>query len=240
MERLAGQDGRASDRVLLVEDEESISEPFSRALAREGFLPAVAGTIAQARAAVAESPPDIILLDLMLPDGDGREFARELAAGTQVPIIMLTARGSEIDRVVGLELGADDYVVKPFASSEVIARIRAVLRRTRASSRPSGEEQGGDVRIDVGARRAWMRGSEISLTRREFDLLARLMRSAGSVVTREDLMADVWDVNWFGSTKTLDVHMAALRRKLGEQPGSPRHIHTVRGVGFRYSRDPEV
>ena len=226
--------------MLLVEDEESISEPFSRALAREGFIPAVAGTIAEARAAVAESPPDIILLDLMLPDGDGRELARELAAGTHIPIIMLTARGSEIDRVVGLELGADDYVVKPFASSEVIARIRAVLRRTRTNAEPSPEDHGGEVRIDVGARRVWLRSDELSLTRREFDLLARLMRSTGAVVTREDLMADVWDVNWFGSTKTLDVHMAALRRKLGEEPGSPRHIHTVRGVGFRYSRDAEV
>jgi len=240
MEPLAGIDGRTADSVLLVEDEESISEPFSRALAREGFAPAVAPTIAQARAAVAESPPDIILLDVMLPDGDGRDLARELAAGTHIPIIMLTARGSEIDRVVGLELGADDYVVKPFASSEVIARIRAVLRRTRANALPAAEDPSGDVRIDVGARRVWLRGEEVALTRREFDLLARLMRSAGAVVTREELMTDVWDVNWFGSTKTLDVHMAALRRKLAEQQGSPRHIHTVRGVGFRYSRDAEV
>jgi DNA-binding response OmpR family regulator len=153
---------------------------------------------------------------------------------------MLTARGSEIDRVVGLELGADDYVVKPFAASEVIARIRAVLRRTRARESQPQSASGAEVIVDVPARRAWLRGRELSLTRREFDLLARLMLSSGSVVTREDLMNDVWDVNWFGSTKTLDVHMAALRRKLGENPSGPRHIHTVRGVGFRFSPDPEA
>ena len=226
--------------MLLVEDEASIAEPFSHALRREGFVAEVAATVAEARTAVGEFRPDIVLLDLMLPDGDGRDLARELHAGSPVPIIMLTARGSEIDRVVGLELGADDYVVKPFASSEVIARIRAVLRRTRANALPAAEDPSGDVRIDVGARRVWLRGEEVALTRREFDLLARLMRSAGAVVTREELMTDVWDVNWFGSTKTLDVHMAALRRKLAEQQGSPRHIHTVRGVGFRYSRDAEV
>jgi two-component system response regulator RegX3 len=219
--------------VLLVEDERSISEPFSQALAREGFQPIVAATIAQARAMLEEHEPAIVLLDLMLPDGDGREFARELRTKSQVPIIMLTARGSEIDRVVGLELGADDYVVKPFAASEVIARIRAVLRRSRRTE-PIDKLTVGDVKIDVAARQAWLAGKELSLTRKEFDLLARLARSAGQVVTREDLMSDVWDENWFGSTKTLDVHMTALRRKLGEDPSAPRHIQTVRGVGFRF------
>ena len=220
--------------VLLVEDEASISEPFSRALARDGFVPMIASTVAEARSLLKEREPDIILLDLMLPDGDGRELAREVRAVSQVPIIMLTARGSEIDRVVGLELGADDYVVKPFAAAEVIARIRAVLRRSRRSE-PPGRLTAGDVRIDVAARRAWIEGRELSLTRKEFDLLTRLARSAGRVVTREDLMSDVWDENWFGSTKTLDVHMAALRRKLGEDPAAPRHIETVRGVGFRFA-----
>jgi DNA-binding response OmpR family regulator len=174
----------------------------------------------------------------MLPDGDGRELAREVRAVSQVPIIMLTARGSEIDRVVGLELGADDYVVKPFAAAEVIARIRAVLRRSRRAE-PAGRLTVGDVRIDVAARRAWLEERELSLTRKEFDLLTRLARSAGRVVTREDLMSDVWDENWFGSTKTLDVHMAALRRKLGEDPAAPRHIETVRGVGFRFASAQE-
>ncbi len=231
---IAGVSPRAGgERVLLVEDEASISEPFSSALTREGFEPILAATLAQARARLGEREPDIVLLDLTLPDGDGREFARELRASSRLPIIMLTARGSEIDRVVGLELGADDYVVKPFAAAEVIARIRAVLRR----SRPEPDERltAGDVTIDVAARRAWLAKEELALTRKEFDLLVRLVRSAGHVVTREDLMSDVWDENWFGSTKTLDVHMTALRRKLGEDPAAPRHIQTVRGVGFRFA-----
>ena len=224
------------DRVLLVEDEESISQPFSKALARDGFIPRVAASVAEARRALIEHEPDIVLLDLMLPDGDGREFARELRAISRVPIIILTARGSEVDRVVGLELGADDYVVKPFAAAEVIARIRAVLRRSRQSDRePIVRLTVGEVVVDLAARRSWLAGEELSLTRKEFDLLARLARDAGQVVTREDLMSDVWDENWFGSTKTLDVHMAALRRKLGDDPASPRYIQTVRGVGFRFA-----
>ncbi|HYM55911.1 MAG TPA: response regulator transcription factor [Solirubrobacteraceae bacterium] len=227
------------DRVLLVEDEESIAEPFSHALAREGFVPILAATVAEARASLAQGEPDIVLLDLMLPDGDGRELARELRGRSQVPIIMLTARGSEIDRVLGLELGADDYVVKPFAAAEVIARIRAVLRRSRQRE-PAARLTVGDVTVDIAARQAWLGGRELSLTRKEFDLLARLARSAGQVVTREDLMSDVWDENWFGSTKTLDVHMTALRRKLGEDPLAPRHIQTVRGVGFRFAPAQEA
>jgi two-component system, OmpR family, response regulator RegX3 len=226
-------------RVLLVEDEQSISEPFSHALEREGFVPVLAGTAAEALASFDRCEPDIVLLDLMLPDGDGRELARELRSRSHVPIIMLTARGSEIDRVVGLELGADDYVVKPFAAAEVIARIRAVLRRS-SRSEPAKRLEVGDVSVDVAARRAWLGGEELVLTRKEFDLLARLARSAGQVVTREDLMSDVWDENWFGSTKTLDVHMTSLRRKLGEDAGAPRHIQTVRGVGFRFVPEQEA
>jgi two-component system response regulator RegX3 len=229
----------SAQRVLLVEDEPSISDPFSQALAREGFQPIVASTLAEARTVIEGQEPAIVLLDLMLPDGDGRDLARELRARTQVPIIMLTARGSEIDRVVGLELGADDYVVKPFAASEVIARIRAVLRRSRRAE-PIDRLTVGDVTIDVAARQAWLGDAELSLTRKEFDLLARLARTAGLVVTREDLMSDVWDVNWFGSTKTLDVHMAALRRKLGEDPSAPKRMQTVRGVGFRFVPAGEV
>ncbi len=222
-------------RLLVVEDEQAISEPFCRALAREGFEPVLASTLAEARMCLKERAPDLVLLDLRLPDGDGRELARELRATSQLPIIMLTARGSEVDRVVGLELGADDYVVKPFAAAEVIARIRAVLRRSRQGETRQERLTAGEVTIDVRARRAWLQGRELSLTRKEFDLLARLARNPGQVVTREDLMSDVWDENWFGSTKTLDVHMAALRRKLGEDSSSPRHIETVRGVGFRFA-----
>ncbi len=175
----------------------------------------------------------MILLDLALPDADGRDVCRELRARSPVPIIMVTASGTVTDRVVGLELGADDYVVKPFATGEVIARIRAVLRaRGRRLLQPR-RAAGQDLRIDPARGGAGAATSELELTRKEFDLLARLTRDAGRVVTREALMSDVWDVNWFGSTKTLDVHIGWLRRKLGDDPSDPRYIHTVRGVGFR-------
>ena len=223
----------SGERVLLVEDERSISEPFSHALAREGFVPTVAATAAAAREALAAREPDIVLLDLMLPDADGRDLVRELRGRSRVPIIMLTARATRTDRIVGLELGADDYVVKPFDTAEVIARIRAVLRRAR-EHRPQGRLQAGAVSVDVAARRAWCEGRELSLTRKEFDLLARLLADPGRVVTRVDLMSDVWDENWFGSTKTLDVHLAALRRKLEDDPAAPRYIETIRGVGYRF------
>jgi two-component system, OmpR family, response regulator RegX3 len=223
----------AGARVLLVEDEQAISEPFSNALEREGFEVVLARTGREAMAAVAEGEPDIVLLDLALPDCDGRDLAREIRARSQTPLIMVTARGGETDRVVGLELGADDYVVKPFSSAEVIARIRAVLRRSAAAP-AAARLTAGELVVDTAARRAWRGERELSLTRKEFDLLARLLQAPGQVVTREQLMSDVWDENWFGSTKTLDVHMAALRRKLGEGSGTGRPcIMTVRGVGFR-------
>jgi two-component system, OmpR family, response regulator RegX3 len=226
------------ERLLLVEDEPSIAQPFSRALAREGFVMVIAGTAEEARAALRDAPPDLVLLDLMLPDADGQELARELRASSDVPIIMVTARGSEADRVVGLDI-ADDYVVKPFPLAETVARIRAVLRRSRKQA-PNAQLSGGGVTIDTSARRAWRAGEELALTRKEFDLLARLLHEPGQVVTREDLMSDVWDVNWFGSTKTLDVHMAALRRKLGEDPSGPGRIETVRGVGYRFATHEEA
>jgi len=226
--------------VLLVEDEASIAEPFASALARGGFRPLIAGTAAAALELVRAEPPDAVLLDLTLPDGDGLELCRELRRLSDVPIIMLTARGTVTDRVLGLELGADDYVVKPFAPGEVISRIRAVLRRTRDPRRPTATHALGELRLDIGARRAWRAGEELKLTRKEFDLLARLAAEPGRVVSRETLMSDVWDENWFGSTKTLDVHIASLRRKLGESPDTPRYIETVRGVGFRIAgQDPQ-
>jgi two-component system, OmpR family, response regulator RegX3 len=220
--------------VLLVEDEPSISEPFSRALTRGGFRTTVARTGAEAVALMATLDPDVVLLDLALPDADGRDVCRRLRRESDVPIIMVTASGTVLDRVVGLELGADDYVVKPFATGEVIARIRAVLRRGRAGAATDGGEiRVQDLRIDLRARRVWRSDRELELTRKEFDLLGRLARDAGRVVGRESLMSDVWDMNWFGSTKTLDVHIAWLRRKLDDDPAAPRYIHTVRGVGFR-------
>jgi two-component system, OmpR family, response regulator RegX3 len=221
-------------RILFVEDERSISEPFAKALTREGFEPVTAFTAAEALALAGRMEFDLVLLDLNLPDGDGRDVCRELRRKSDVPIVMLTARGTELDRVVGLELGADDYVVKPFSSAEVIARIRAVLRRSgNGSAAPAAARTVGELTVDPGARRASLAGQELDLTRREFDLLARLARDAGNVVTREELLSSVWDENWYGSTKTLDVHVGTLRRKLGDEAESPSYIHTVRGVGFR-------
>jgi len=226
-------------RILLVEDEESIAEPFARALERNGFTTTIARSGAEAMRLVRELQPDVVLLDLALPDLNGRDVCRGLRAESDVPIIMVTASGTVTDRVVGLELGADDYVVKPFATTEVVARIRAVLRRGRGELAQAGRLAVGRLSLDLDARRVWLGDDELELTRKEFDLLARLARDAGRVVTRESLMSDVWDINWFGSTKTLDVHIAWLRRKLGDDPASPSYIHTVRGVGFRFCAPEE-
>ncbi len=229
-------------RILFVEDEPSISDPFAKALSRAGFDTVTARTGREALALARRLDPDLVLLDLNLPDTDGRDVARELRRNSDTPILMLTARGTEMDRIVGLELGADDYVVKPFSGPEVIARIRAVLRRANRSAPTAAGEpvEIGALSVDFGARRATLDGSELQLSRKEFDLLAELVRNAGLVVSREDLMDRVWDENWFGSTKTLDTHVGLLRRKLGDEPGAPRYLQTVRGVGFRFSSPEEM
>ena len=228
--------------ILLVEDERTITEPLAEALEREGFNAAVAGTAAEAMETAASRDPDLVLLDIGLPDGSGLDVCRELRKQSQVPIIMLTARGAEADRVSGLELGADDYIVKPFSAREVMARVRAVLRRATAT--PSGDDGGplriGDVTLDTAKHEARLGDEPIELSRKEFELLRVLMESAGSVLTREALIDEVWDMNWFGSTKTLDVHVSGLRKKLGDDPREPRYIHTVRGVGFRFSGTDEA
>ena len=228
--------------ILLVEDEDSITAPLSEALSREGFEPVIAGTAAEALELAASRSPDLVLLDLGLPDGSGLDVCRELRSRSTVPIIMVTARGEETDRIVGLEVGADDYVVKPFSAREVVARIRAVLRRTAAPPpTPLGEVvELGDVRVDRARRSATLAGEQLELSRKEFDLLQLLVDNAGTVVKRERLIDEVWDTNWFGSTKTLDVHVSALRRKLGDDPSTPRYIHTVRGVGFRFAGQDEL
>jgi two-component system response regulator RegX3 len=222
--------------ILLVEDEPAIAEPLAESLGRDGFGVELADTVAGAIEAASRLRPDLILLDLMLPDGSGYDVCREVRRESNVPIIMLTARGEEADRVIGLELGADDYVVKPFSAREVVARVRAVLRRTVASAPIEADApiSIGDVRLDAATRSVTRAGEPVDLTRKEFELLRLLMSNAGTVVTRERLIDEVWDVNWFGSTKTLDVHVSGLRKKLGEDPAAPRHIHTVRGVGFRF------
>ena len=233
---------RATPRILFVEDEESISEPFTRSLEKAGFEPVNARTAAAALDLFERLSPDFILLDLSLPDGDGRDVCVEIRRRSDVPILMLTASGTETDRVVGLELGADDYVVKPFSGREVISRIRAILRRSSMATPDPGMSpiEINDLVVDIPGRTAKVAGKEIKLSRKEFDLLAELVRNAGRVVTREGLMANVWDVNWFGSTKTLDVHIRALRKKLGDSATESRFIQTVRGVGFRFAPPEEI
>jgi DNA-binding response OmpR family regulator len=212
-------------RVLIVEDEDAIAEPLAEGLRREGFDVARAAT---GKDALASAPADVVLLDLRLPDLDGFDVCRELRARSTVPIIVVTARGEEADRVAGLELGADDYVVKPFGLRELIARIRAVTRRARGEH-GSTTVHVGELAVDTRARRASIAERELELTPKEFDLLAALARDPGAVMSRRRLLEDVWETSWYGSTKTIDVHVAALRRKLGD----PAWIETVRGVGFR-------
>ena len=227
--------------VLLVEDETSITEPLAEALGREGFDTKVAATAAEALELAGRIQPDLVLLDVMLPDGSGFDVCRELRQRSQVPIIMLTARGEEADRVVGLELGADDYIVKPFSAREVAARIRAVLRRDDAPTQPDDKPvEVGELRLDPAKREVTKDGEALELSRKEFELLFLLMANAGSVVTRERAIDEVWDTNWFGSTKTLDVHVSGLRRKLGDDSSEPRFLHTIRGVGFRFSSPEEL
>jgi two-component system, OmpR family, response regulator RegX3 len=225
--------------ILLIEDEQAISEPLAAALAREGFDPVVGDTAAKGLELLASRSPDLVLLDVMLPDGDGRDILRQIRSRSRLPVVMLTARGEEMDRVLGLELGADDYVTKPFSAAELIARIRAVLRRTEEA--PAGPDNStsvlevSDVRMDLETHLASRAGERLDLTVKEFEVLRVLLARAGKVVRRDDLIAEVWDSSWFGPTKTLDVHISALRKKLGDDPSEPRYIHTVRGVGFRFA-----
>jgi two-component system, OmpR family, response regulator RegX3 len=214
-------------RILVVEDEDAIAEPLVDGLRREGFDVDRAAT---GTAALDESlRPDLVLLDLRLPDIDGLDVCRALRERSAVPIIVVTARGEESDRVVGLELGADDYVVKPFGIRELIARIRAVMRRTSARAQDAGPLRVGGLVVDTRARRAQLAGRELELTPKEFDLLTALASDAGAAITRRRLLEEVWETTWYGSAKTIDVHVASLRRKLGD----PGLIETVRGVGFR-------
>ncbi len=232
----------AAMRILLVEDDVSIAGSLVDGLEAAGHAVRHVATGAAALAAVAaaEAPVELVLLDLGLPDMDGRDVCRALRADSAVPIIMLTARGDEIDRVLGLELGADDYVTKPFSFRELVARIRAISRRTTADSATptaehptsasgDGAQQVGPLRIDRRTRRVHHGDDEIHLTAKEFDLLAYLAEDPGAVRTRTDILEHVWDANWFGPTKTVDAHVAAIRKKLGDA----RWIDAVRGVGFR-------
>jgi two-component system response regulator RegX3 len=220
-------------RLLVIEDDLSIADPLRKGLQREGFDVDTAVTGAEALAA---RDCDLVLLDLGLPDLDGRAVCRHLRERSRVPIIVVTARGEEIDRVTLFELGADDYVVKPFGFRELVARIRAVLRRTNGDqppAQPAPRIEVGLLQIDTRTRKVVFDGRPVALTPREYDLLLHLARDPGTVHTREQIIEAVWDENWWGSTKTLDVHVASLRKKL-----TPETIETVRGVGLRLVEGP--
>ena len=217
--------------VLLVEDDDTIAVPLVKGLEREGFTVA---RVARGSDALAAPAADLVLLDLVLPDLDGYEVCRRLRARSDVPIIVISARSEEVDRVVGLEIGADDYLVKPFGFRELVARIHAVTRRRRPSRTDDPDPvRIGPLELDRRTRRVRMDGEEVALTAKEFDLLALLAEDPGAVCTRQAILEAVWDAHWYGPTKTLDVHVASLRRKLGD----PTMIETLRGVGFRL-RDP--
>jgi DNA-binding response OmpR family regulator len=219
-------------RVLVVEDDDGIADPLVRALQREGYDTRRARTGGEV-ARLNTSVIDLVVLDLGLPDVDGITVCRNLRrSDPSLPILVLTARSEELDVIVGLDAGADDYVTKPFRLGELLARVRARVR-----TRSTGLLQVQDIEIDAAGRRAWLAGEELELTTKEFDLLALLARNAGTVVTREAIMSEVWDEHWFGSTRTLDVHMSWLRKKLGGDAAASRYISTVRGVGFRLEVD---
>nr|AAG43239.1 putative response regulator rr [Corynebacterium glutamicum] len=228
-------------RILIVEDEESLADPLAFLLRKEGFDTIIAGDGPTALVEFSRNEIDIVLLDLMLPGMSGTDVCKELRSVSTVPVIMVTARDSEIDKVVGLELGADDYVTKPYSSRELIARIRAVLRRrgvteTEAEELPLDDEilEGGRVRMDVDSHTVTVGGEPVSMPLKEFDLLEYLLRNAGRVLTRGQLIDRIWGADYVGDTKTLDVHVKRLRSKIEEEPSRPRYLVTVRGLGYKF------
>ena len=222
-------------RILLVEDEESYRDPLSYLLRKEGFEVGLAATGTEAISEFDRSGADLVLLDLMLPGLSGTEVCRQLRQRGSVPVIMLTARDSEIDKVVGLELGADDYVTKPYSTRELLARMRAVLRRGSEpeEAQPAALEA-GPVRMDVERHVVTVAGQSVQLPLKEFELLELLLRNVGRVLTRGQLIDRVWGADYVGDTKTLDVHVKRLRAKLEPDPGVPRHLVTVRGLGYKF------
>jgi len=228
----------ARGSVLVVDDERTIAEVVARYLEKAGYTTRVAGDGPTALALAAASPPDLVILDLMLPGIDGLEVMRRLRADapegrSRMAIILLTAKGDESDRVVGLRLGADDYVVKPFSPAELVARVDAVLRRADPEPERGESVEIGDLVVDPGARRAFVRGEEALLTQREFDLLLFLARHPGQVFSREHLMDSVWQFAFYTDTSTVTVHVRRLREKIELDPSAPRHLQTVWGVGYR-------
>lgn len=223
-------------RILLVEDEEALSEPLTYLLEREGYEVIVAADGVTAVSAFHSTAPDLVLLDLMLPGIPGTEVCRQIRAVAQTPIIMLTAKDSEVDIVVGLELGADDYVTKPYSSRELLARIRAVTRRRQSEEADVDDTvlEAGSVRMDVERHTVEVRGQETAMPLKEFELLELLLRNAGRVLTRGQLIDRVWGSDYVGDTKTLDVHIKRIRSRIEESPSEPKMLLTVRGLGYRF------
>ncbi|MCA9973488.1 MAG: response regulator transcription factor [Anaerolineales bacterium] len=222
--------------ILLVDDEKMITEPLARSLRDAGYDVLVAHDGRSGLALAAAHNPDLVVLDVLMPEMDGWEACRTLRQRSPVPILMLTALGEEVDRILGLELGADDYLTKPFSARELKARIRALLRRVeldQAPAAPSGVLTAGDVRLDLNTHQAFKADEEIVLRHKEFELLSLLLARAGQVVTRAELFDRIWGTDWLGDTRTLDVHIRWLREKIEANPSQPEYIQTVRGVGYR-------
>ena len=232
-------------RILIVEDEESYREPLVYQLTREGYEVSAAATGEEGFELFTRGGIDLVLLDLMLPGIDGIALCRRIREQSRVPIIMVTAKGTEIDKVVGLEIGADDYVTKPYSFRELLARIRAVLRRDRLSGEASAQTSGddvplvcGDIVMNVGSHQVTVRGKDVFFPLKEFELLEYLMQNKGHVLTRHQLIDRVWGSDYVGDTKTLDVHVKRVRAKIEETPGHPRYLTTVRGLGYKID-DPD-
>ena len=229
-------------RVLIVDDDPLIADSLSYHLSAEGFEIKAVHNGASALEAISTFQPDLVLLDIMLPDTNGLDVCQKIRTSSPIPVIMLTARDAEIDRIMGLEFGADDYLVKPFASRELLARIRAILRRVELDQQNFSMQTLtiNGIRLDQSARRVFKDDKEIELSTREFDLLAALMQNAGIALSREKLLNQIWGQNWIGDTRTLNVHIRWLRLKLEEDPASPRLIQTVRGYGYRFAAPEEL
>ncbi|GAB4433215.1 MAG: response regulator transcription factor [Anaerolineae bacterium] len=221
-------------KILLVEDDDTLRKTLAYNLAQEGYKVFQSGDGAEALDLARDNSPDMIVLDVMLPSLDGLSVCRIIRNESDVPIVMLTARGSEVDRIVGLEIGADDYIVKPFSLGEFLARVRAILRRAPSARAVVDRLESGDLALDLIARRATRGNKELRLTHKEFDLLATLMRNKGAVLSRDLLLDRVWGYDYSGQTKTVDVHVRWLREKIEDEPSHPRRIVTVRGVGYRF------
>jgi DNA-binding response OmpR family regulator len=227
---------------MLVDDEPLITDSLSYSLRREGFDVKAVGDGAVALQEILTFQPDLVVLDIMLPGMSGLEICRRLRAQSAIPVIMLTARGEEIDRVLGLEVGADDYLPKPFSFRELLARIRSILRRVELDRQVSQTQSVtlGDLTLDPVARRIFKDDQELQLSAREFDLLSNLMKNAGRALSREELLSEVWGSDWIGDQRTLDVHVRWLRLKVEDDPASPRYIQTVRGHGYRFAGPEEL